>query len=158
MQNASWWCHDDVASDTLWTNDNNTNRFEVYFSFKFYCLICNSTFCCHFINANRSFVCSTWQDLFVWVKCNMQEMEVETPLCTYIYWYNNHHMEENLESRDDMLWCPPTTTQETMQFIRLQMTCCGVLPPRLRKPYSLLDYRWHVVVSSHYDSGNQAVY
>ena len=37
------------------------------------------------------------------------------------YLYNNHHIEVNFDSRDDMLCGPPTTIQETMQFIRLQM-------------------------------------
>jgi hypothetical protein len=37
------------------------------------------------------------------------------------YWYNNHHIEVNLESRD-MLCDPSTTTHwEIMQFIGLQI-------------------------------------
>ena len=29
---------------------------------------------------------------------------------------NNHHIEVNLKSRDDMVCGPPTTTQKTMQL------------------------------------------
>ena len=35
--------------------------------------------------------------------------------------YNNHYIEVNLESYDDMVCGPPTTTPESMQFIRLQI-------------------------------------
>jgi hypothetical protein len=53
------------------------------------------------INANRSFICSTWWDLFVSVKQIMWEMAfLHKYLC-------------NLESRDDMVCGHLTMTWET---------------------------------------------
>jgi hypothetical protein len=37
------------------------------------------------------------------------------------YWYNNHHIEVNFDSRDDMVCGHFTMTWETTQFIRLQI-------------------------------------
>jgi hypothetical protein len=47
-------------------------------------------------------------------------MLVETPMCKY--WYNNHHIEVNLDPRDGVMCGPSTMTEDTMQFIRLQMS------------------------------------
>ena len=58
---------------------------------------------------------------FVLVKLIMREMAIETPLCANIDIITINHIEVNLESRDDMLCGPPTTTRESMQFIRLLM-------------------------------------
>ena len=50
------------------------------------------------------------------------QQSVRRPLPNIDYvWMPFNHIEVNLESRDDIVCGPPTTTRETMQFIMLQM-------------------------------------